>query len=195
MSVSFVTFLKRVSPTRVKLRVIMWHDTFELFVDKNYTQRINFTDYSTEEWNEIDFESLNERVCWIDAYRGQDTACVFGMPRQEIVNDIMLHYIRDNYPGASKFHSIFMDHKLSGEWLRICKQYDPNLEKVIIEATAKKIGLNIPKTDLMIEKINVLIDSSVNDSSTAEHLKDEIKNILNGGNVNERATKKETPET
>ena len=191
-AMSFVTFLERMSPTRVKLRVVMWHDTFELFVDKNYTQRINFTDYSTEEWNEIDFESLNECACWIDAYIGQDTACVFGIPKREIVNDIMLGYIRENYPGASEFSSIFMNHQLSGEWLRICKQYDPNLEKVIAEATAKKIGLNIPKTDLMIEKINELIDSSVNDSSTAEHLKDEIKNILNGGKVDEQASKEKT---
>jgi hypothetical protein len=74
-----------------------------------------------------------------------------------------------------------MDHKLSGEWLRICKQYDPNLEKVLTEANAKKIGINIPKTDVMIEKINASIDSLVDDSWAAEHLKDEIKNILNGG--------------
>ena len=191
MPISFVTFLERVSHTRVKLRVVMWHDTFELFVDKNYTQRINFTDYSTEEWNEIDFESLNEHPCWINAYKGQDTACVFGIPRQEIVNDIMLHYIKENYPGANEFSSIFMDHKLSGEWLLICKQYDPNLEKVITEATAKKIGINIPKTDVMIERINTLIDSFVDDSWVAEHLKDEIRNILNGGKANECTPKEE----
>lgn len=190
MTISFVTFLKRVSPTRVKLRVVMWYDTFELFVDKNHTQHINFKDYSTEEWNDIDFESLNERVCYIDAYIGQDTACVFGIPRQEIVNDIMSHYIKQNYPGASEFRSIFMEHKLSGEWLRICKQYDPNLEKVITDATAKKLGINIPKTDLMIEKINASIDSFVDDSWAAEHLKDEIRDILNGGK-NEQASKEE----
>lgn len=190
MAISFVTFLERVSPTRVKLRVVMWHDTFELFVDKNYTQHINFKDYSTEEWNDIDFESLNERVCFIDAYKGQDTACVFGIPRQEIVNDIMSHYIKQNYPGASEFSSIFMKRELSGEWLRICKQYDPNLEKVITEVTAKKIGINIPKTDLMIEKINELIDLNVDDSSTAEHLKDAIGNILNGGKY-EQTSKEE----
>ncbi len=189
MAISFVTFLERISPTRVKLRVVMWHDTFELFVDKNRTASINFKDYSTDEWNEIDFESLNEHPCWIDAYKGQDTACVFGIPRQEIVNDIMLRYIKENYPGASKFSSIFMDHRLSGEWLRICKQYDPNLEKVITEATAKKIGINIPKTDVMIERINTLIDSFVDDSWAAEHLKDEIKNILNGGKIDEQASK------
>lgn len=194
MAISFVTFLERVSPTRVKLRVVMCHDTFELFVDKNYTEKINFKDYSTEEWNEIDFESLNERPCWIDGYIGNDTACVFGIPRQEIVNDIMLHYIRDNYPGKSEFSSIFMERELSGAWLRICKQYDPNLEKVITEATAKKIGINIQKTDVMIERINASIDSFVDDRSTAEHLKDEIKNILNGGNVNEQASKEETDE-
>lgn len=192
MAISFVTFLERVSPTRVKLRVVMWHDTFELFVDKNRTQRINFKDYSTEEWNEIDFESLNEHVCWIDAYKGEVTACVFGIPNQDIVNDIMLHYIRANYPGASKFRSIFMERELSGEWLRICKQYDPNLEKVITEATAKKIGINIPKTDEMIKKINELIDSYVDDSWAAGHLKDEISNILNGGKVNERTAEEET---
>jgi len=192
MAISFVTFLERVSPTRVKLRVVMWHDTFELFVDKNRTQRINFKDYSTEEWNKIDFESLNEHPCWIDAYKGEVTACVFGIPNQDIVNDIMLHYIRNNYPGASKFSSIFMDHQLSGEWLRICKQYDPNLEKVITEATAKKIGINIPKTDVMIEKINALIDSFVDDNWAAGHLKDEIRNILNGGKANEQASKEET---
>lgn len=192
MAISFVTFLERISPTRVKLRVVMWHDTFELFVDKNRTQRINFKDYSTEEWNEIDFESLNEHVCWIDAYKGEVTACVFGIPNHDIVNDIMLHYIRANYPGASEFSSIFMDHQLSGEWLRICKQYDPNLEKVITEATAKKIGINIPKTDVMIKKINELIDSFVDDSWVAGHLKDEIKNILNGGKINERTAEEET---
>lgn len=185
MALSFVTFLERVSPTRVKLRVVMWHDTFELFVDKNCTQHVNFKDYSTEEWNKIDFESLNERVCWIDAYKGQDTACVFGIPRQEIVNDIMSYYIKQNYPGASEFRSIFMERELSGEWLRICKQYDPNLEKVITEATAKKLGINIPKTDVMIDRINALIDSYVDDSWAVEHLKDEIKNILNGGRLNE----------
>ena len=113
------------------------------------------------------------------------------MPREEIVNDIMSRYIKENYPGASEFNSIFMERELSGAWLRICKQYDPNLEKVLTEATAKRIGINIPKTDLMIEKINALIDSSVNDSSTSKHLKDEIKNILNGGNVNEQASKEE----
>ena len=188
MSISFVTFLERVSPTRVKLRVVMWHDTFELYVDKNHTQRINFKDYSTEEWNEIDFESLNEHMCWIDGYMGQDTACVFGIPRQEIVNDIMSQYIKENYPGASKFNSIFMDHKLSGEWLRICKQYDPNLEKVLTEATAKKIGINIPKTDLMIKKINELIDSYVVDGWAAGHLKDEISDILNGGKADEQTS-------
>lgn len=192
MAISFVTFLERVSPTRVKLRVVMWHDTFELFVDKNYTQRINFTDYSTKEWNEIDFESLNECPCCIDGYRGNDTACIFGIPKQEIVNDIMSQYIRNNYPGKSEFSSIFMERELSGAWLRICKQYDPNLEKVLTEATAKKVGINIPKTDLMIEKINALIDSSVNDRSTAEHLKDEISSILNGGKANEQASKEET---
>lgn len=192
MAISFVTFLERVSPTRVKLRVVMWHDTFELFVDKNRTQRINFKDYSTEEWNEIDFESLNEHVCWIDAYKGEVTACVFGIPREDMVNDIMSYYIKQNYPGASEFSSIFMDHQLSGEWLRICKQYDPNLEKVITEATAKKIGINIPKTDEMIKKINELIDSYVDDSWSAGHLKDEISNILNGGKVNERTAEEET---
>lgn len=192
MAISFVTFLERVSPTRVKLRVVMWHDTFELFVDKNRTQRINFKDYSIEEWNEIDFESLNEHVCWIDAYKGHDTACVFGIPNQDIVNDIMLHYIKQNYPGASEFRSIFMERELSGEWLRICKQYDPNLEKVITEATAKKLGINIPKTDLMIERINELIDSFVDDSWSAGHLKDEIKDILNGGKVNEQKAEEET---
>lgn len=180
MAISFVTFLERVSHTRVKLRVVMWHDTFELFVDKNRTQRINFKDYSTEEWNEIDFESLNERVCWIDAYKGHDTAFVFGIPRQEIVNDIMSQYIKQNYPGASEFRSIFMERELSGEWLRICKQYDPNLEKVITEATAKKLGINIPKTDVMIDRINALIDSYVDDSWTVGHLKDEIADILRG---------------
>ena len=180
MAISFVTFLERVSPTRVKLRVVMWHDTFELFVDKNYTQHINFKDYSTEEWNEIDFESLNECVCYIDAYKGQDTAIVFGIPRQEIVNDIMSHYIKQNYPGASEFRSIFMERELSGEWLRICKQYDPNLEKVIAEATAKKLGINIPKTDVMIDRINALIDSYVVDSWAVGHLKDEIADILKG---------------
>lgn len=195
MAISFVTFLERVSPTRVKLRVVMWHDTFELFVDKNRTQRINFTDYSTEEWNEIDFESLSERPCCIDGYIGNDTACIFGIPRQEIVNDIMSQYIRNNYPGASEFSSIFMERELSGEWLRICKQYDPNLEKVITEATAKKIGINIPKTDVMIERINALIDSYVDDSWAAGHLKDEIRNVLNGGKVNERAAEEETQET
>ena len=191
MAISFVTFLERVSPTRVKLRVVMWHDTFELYVDKNYTKRINFTDYSTEEWNEIDFESLNERPCFIDGYRGNDTACIFGIPRQEIVNDIMSQYIRNNYPGKSEFSSIFMERELSGAWLRICKQYDPNLEKVLTEATAKKIGINIPKTDVMIEKINASIDSFVDDSWAAEHLKDEIRDILNGGDVNEQASKEE----
>lgn len=180
MAISFVTFLERVSPTRVKLRVVMWHDTFELFVDKNRTQRINFTDYSTEEWNEIDFESLNEHVCWIDAYKGEVTACVFVMPKEEMVNDIMSHYIKQNYPEASKFSSIFMDHQLSGEWLRICKQYDPNLEKVITEATAKKLGINIPKTDAMIDRINALIDSFVDDSWAVENLKKEIADILKG---------------
>ena len=69
MAISFVTFLERVSPTRVKLRVVMWHNTFELYVDKNYTERINFKDYNIEEWENIDFESLNERLCWIDAYK------------------------------------------------------------------------------------------------------------------------------
>ena len=192
MSISFATFLERVSPTRVKLRVVMWYDTFELFVDKNCTQKINFKDYSMEEWESIDFESLNERLCFIDAYIGQDTAFVFGMPREEMVNDIMSRYIKKNYPGASEFNSIFMERNLSDAWLRICKQYDPNLEKVITEVTAKKLNINIPKTDLMIEKINALIDSYVDDSRTVEHLKDEIKNILNGGNVNEQTTEKET---
>lgn len=191
MAISFATFIERVSPTRVKLRVVMWHNTFELYVDKYYTERINFKDYSIEEWENIDFESLNERLCWIDAYKGQDTACVFGMPREDMVNEIMSRYIKENYPGASEFNSIFMERELSGAWLRICKQYDPNLEKVLTEATAKRIGINIPKTDLMIEKINTLIDSSVNDNSIAEHLKDEIKNILNGGKVNEQASKEE----
>ena len=73
----------------------------------------------------------------------------------------------------------------------ICKQYDPNLEKVITEATAKKIGINIPKTDVMIERINTLIDSFVDDSWVAEHLKDEIRNILNGGKANECTPKEE----
>ena len=108
-----------------------------------------------------------------------------------MVNEIMSRYIHENYQGANKFISIFMERELSGAWLRICKQYDPNLEKVLAEATAKRIGINIPKTDLMIEKINALIDSSVDDSSTAEHLKDEIKNILNGGKVDEQASKEE----
>lgn len=192
MSIAFATFLERGSPSRVKLRVVMWRDTFELYVDKNYTQKINFKYYSMEEWENIDFESLNERLCWIDCFKGQDTAFVFGMPREEIVNDIMSRYIKENYPGASEFNSIFMERELSDAWLRICKQYDPNLEKVLTEATAKRIGINIPKTDLMIEKINALIDSSVNDSSTAEHLKDGISGILNGGKVDERTTEKET---
>ncbi len=192
MAISFVTFLERVSPTRVKLRVVMWHNTFELFVDKNHTQHINFKDYSTEEWENIDFESLNERLCWIDGYKGQDTACVFGIPREDMVNEIMSRYIHENYPGANKFNSIFMERELSGAWLRICKQYDPNLEKVLTEATAKKVGINIPKTDVMIKKINELIDSYVGyDSWAAEHLKDEIKNILNGGKVDEQASKEE----
>lgn len=192
MSIAFATFLERVSPSRVKLRVVMWHDTFELFVDKNYTQQINFKYYSMEEWENIDFESLNERLCWIDSYKGQDTAFVFGMPRQEIVNDIMSRYIKENYPGASEFRSVFMERELSGAWLRICKQYDPNLEKVLTEATANRIGINIPKTDVMIKKINELIDSFVDDNWAAEHLKDEIRNILNGGKVNERTAEKET---
>lgn len=191
MSIAFASFLERVSPSRVKLRVVMWHDTFELYVDKNYTQKIIFKYYSMEEWENIDFESLNERLCWIDSYKGQDTAFVFGMPRQEIVNDIMSRYIKENYPGASEFRSVFMERELSGAWLRICKQYDPNLEKVLTEATAKRIGINIPKTDVMIEKINASIDSFVDDSWTAEHLKDEIKNILNGGDANEQASKEE----
>ena len=132
MSIAFASFLERVSPSRVKLRVVMWRDTFELYVDKNYTQKINFKYYSMEEWENIDFESLND-----------------------------------------------------------CKQYYPDLEKGLTEATAKKIGINIPKTDVMIEKINTLIDSFVDDSSTAEHLKDEIKNILNGGKVDEQTPKEE----
>ena len=187
MAILFATFIERVSHTRVKIRAVMWHDTFELFVDKYSTHLLNFT----EEWDDIDFESLNERVCWIDAFKRADTACVFGIPRQEIVNDIMSHFIKQAYPGKSKFGSIFMDRRISGEWLRICKQYDPNLEKVIAEATANKIGINIPKTDLMIERINELIDSFVDDSWAAEHLKDEIRNILNGGKVNEQASKEE----
>lgn len=195
MAISFVTFLERVSPNRVKLRVVMWHNTIELYVDKNYTQRINFKDYSLEEWENIDFESLNERLCWIDAYKGQDTACVFGMPREDMVNEIMSRYIHENYPGASEFSSIFMERELSGAWLRICKQYDPNLEKVLAEATAKRIGINIPKTDAMIKKINELIDSYVDDSWAAGHLKDEISDILNGGKVDERTTEEKTLET
>lgn len=185
MAISFVTFLERVSPTRVKLRVMMWHDTFELFVDKNYTQHINFKDYSTEEWESIDFESLNEYVCFIDAYKGHDTAFAFGIPRQEIVNDIMSCYIKQNYPENCKFGSVFMDHRTSQYWLKLCMKYDPNLEKVITEETAKKLGvMSVQTIEPKLKKINDCIDLLVGyDEWAAANLKKEIADILKGETV------------
>ena len=182
MSVSFATFIERISPTRVKLKFTMWHDTVELYVDQRVTHHVNFKDYTDEEWNEIDFESLKEYPCIMNAYIGNSTACVFGIPNADIVNEWMKVYIKSRYPENCEFGSVFMDHRASQYWLKLCMRYDPNLEKVIREETAKKLGMMPVQTiDPKLKKINECIDLLVGyDKWAAENLKKEIADILRG---------------
>ena len=184
MSVSFATFIERISPTRVKLKFTMWYNTFELYVDQRVTQRVNFKDYTDEEWNAIDFESLKEYPCCVNAYIGNSTAFVFGILPVECVDKWMKDYIESNYPGENcKFGSVFMDHRTSQYWLKLCMKYDPNLDKVIREETARKLGMvSVQTIEPKLNKINECIDLLVGyDKWAAENLKKEIADILQGG--------------
>ncbi len=160
----------------------MWHDTVELYVDQRVTQHVNFKDYTEEEWNEIDFESLNEYPCIMNAYIGNITACVFAIPSADNVNEYMKAYIKSRYPENCQFGSVFMDHRTSQYWLKLCMRYDPNLEKVITVETAKKLGMMPTKTiEPKLKKINECIDLLVgHDEWAAENLKKEIADILKG---------------
>ena len=176
MMLSFASFVKRVDEDRVKLRFLIWNgEVFDRYVDRELTKTANQQRYTDEQWNSFHFEDMRFQPC---VFIGQSLkiAMVF-VPLEE---RNVRRMIENSYPSRPSGDPIFTEKETSEAWINLCKQYDPNLEKVITEATAKKIGINIPKTDLMIERINALIDSFVDDSWAGEHLKDGITDILKG---------------
>lgn len=118
----------------------------------------------------------------MNGYIGSSTVFIFGIPNADIVNEWMKDYIKSRYPDNCEFGSVFMDHRTSQYWLKLCMKYDPNLEKVIMDETVKKLGkVSVQTIEPKLNKINECIDLLVGyDKWAAENLKKEIADILKG---------------
>lgn len=133
MSIAFCTFVKRDKYGIPVLKFNLWDRSVNLRVSRQ-TMHANFKQFTQEEYDAIDFESLNETPCFMWAYLGSEDVSAFGV----MYEDLAKHLV------STTETSTFTRPEVSPYWISLCKQYDPTLESRLAEYLARKINIKLP---------------------------------------------------
>lgn len=136
MSIAFCSFVKRDDRGNPILDFIFWHGSVKLKIGRKSVKHMNCVEYTEEEFDAIDFESLDSSPCAFWAYKGCTYVEAFELADDEFASMLI----------SRKDVSEYVEHNVSATWVALCKQYDPTLEGRIAAELARRMNIQ-PKQE------------------------------------------------
>lgn len=137
MSIAFCSFVKRDDQGDPILDFTFWHGSVRLKIGRKSVKHMNCVEYTEEEFNAIDFESLDSTPCAFWAYKCCEYVEAFQLADDKFASMLI----------SRKDVSEFMKHDVSTAWVALCKQYDPTLEGRIAAELARRMNILQPKRE------------------------------------------------
>ena len=114
MSIAFCSFVKRDDRGNPILDFIFWHGSVKLKIGRKSVKHMNCVEYTEEEFDAIDFESLDSSPCAFWAYKGCTYVEAFELADDEFASMLI----------SRKDVSEYVEHNVSATWVALCKQYE-----------------------------------------------------------------------
>lgn len=144
MSIAFCSFVKRDDRGTPTLSFIFWHGSVELKIDRKSVKHMNCVDYTEEEFDAIDFESLDSTPCVFWAYKGCTYVEAFELADDKFASMMI----------SRTDVSQFVKHDASATWVALCKRYDPTLEGKIAAELARRMNIQPKREPKLPEHFN-----------------------------------------
>lgn len=144
MSIAFCSFVERDDQGNPILDFTFWHGSVKLKIGRKSVKHMNCVEYTEEEFNAIDFESLDSSPCMFWAYKTCAYVEAFQLADDEFASILI----------SRKDVSEFMKHDVSTAWVALCKQYDPTLEGRIATELARRMNIQLKREPELPENFN-----------------------------------------
>lgn len=142
MSIAFCSFVERDGKGDPILDFTFWHGSVKLKIGRKSVKHLNCVEYTGEEFDAIDFESLDSSPCAFWGWKGCEYVEAFELADDEFASRMI----------SRTDISTFVRHDVSTAWVALCRQYDPTLEGRIAAELARKMNILQPKREPELPK-------------------------------------------